>query len=116
MEGGLSGGESSLGCNIPHPDSIPKSSRLSLQLQVGGAFQSTQVLPPAREIVTHQHLSPLLGFPILGLLHNQKSLKMKWSLGSAISRNFPWIHNRTNSLCLQNQYLNRDLNLRTTMV
>ena len=27
MEGALSGGESSLGCNVLHPDSIPKSPR-----------------------------------------------------------------------------------------
>ena len=111
MEGALSGGESSLGSNIPYPDSITKLPRSLTQLQVGGTFQSTQALPTCQGIVNLQHLSPILGFPILGLLHNRKSLNVKWILGSATSRNFPWIHNWTNSLCLQNQYLNK-----TTMV
>jgi len=79
----LSGGESSLRSNIPYPDSIPKLPRSLMQLQVGGTFQSTQALPTCQGIVNHQHLSPILGFPILGLLHNRKSLNVKWSLGSA---------------------------------
>ena len=75
MEGALSGGESSLGSNIPYPDSIPKLPRSLTQLhvRVGGTFQSTQALATCQGIVNLQHLNPILGFPILGLLYNLKS-------------------------------------------
>ena len=58
----LLGGESSLGCNIPYPDSIPKLPRSLMQLQVGGTFQSTQTLPPAVELSTINTLVQYWGF------------------------------------------------------